>query len=162
MDNNISKALWIGIGILFFIGVVSLGLSIFNKGKSVANHQQEAIGDLERTLAESEFDGYDNQSVTGAEVLSAIKKFREKADTIAINVTTNKENKIYLNSASFTDVAVSLGAAKSITDIEKDIEGAREESSSSYINPVAKFDAKIRRDENNVIAGLVFTQEKIE
>ncbi len=159
MDNNISKALWIGIGILFFIGVVSLGLSIFNRGKSVANHQNEALGDLERSLAESEFDKYDNQSVTGAEVLSAIKKYRDKAELISVSVTTNKGNNTYLNSASFTDDKVSLGSAKSSGDIETEIAAARKEASANYINPVAKFDAKIRRDENDVIAGIVFTQE---
>ncbi len=159
MDNNISKALWIGIGILFFIGVVSLGLSIFNRGKSVANHQNEALGDLERSLAESEFDKYDNQSVTGAEVLSAIKNYRDKAELISVSVTTNKGNNTYLNSASFTDDNVSLGSAKSSGDIETEIAEARKESSANYINPVAKFDAKIKRDENDVIAGIVFTQE---
>lgn len=159
MDNNISKALWIGIGILFFIGVVSLGLGIFNKGKSVANHQSDALGDLERSLAESEFDAYDNQSVSGAEVLSAIKKYRDKSELIAINVKTKKEEKTYLNAASFSDASVSLGSAKSEKDTEKDIEEARKESSTSYINPVAKFDAKLRRDKNDVIAGIVFSQE---
>ncbi len=160
MDNNISKALWIGIGILFFIGVVSLGLSIFNKGKAVASHQNEALGDLERNLAEAEFDLYDNQSITGAEVLSAIKKYRDKAEQISVSVTTNKGSNIYLNSAKFTDDTVTLGNAKTGSEIEKDIEEARKESSNNYINPVAKFDAKIRRDENNVIAGIIFTQEK--
>lgn len=159
MDNNISKALWIGIGILFFIGVVSLGLGIFNKGKNVANQQSETLGELEKTLAEAKFDAYDNQSVSGAEVLSAIKKFRDHSAEISISVTTKKEKKIYLNAASFSDDFVSLGSAKSKKDIEKDIEEARKESSSSYINPVAKFDAKIKRDKNEVIAGIVFTQE---
>ncbi len=162
MDNNISKALWIGIGILFFIGVVSLGLSIFNRGKAVANHQNEALGDLERNLAESEFDKYDNQSVTGAEVLSSIKKYRDKADLVSVSVTTNKGSNTYLNSASFSDEEVTLGSAKTGSDIEKEIAEARKESSDNYINPVAKFDAKIRRDKNDVIAGIVFTQEKNE
>ncbi len=160
MDNNISKALWIGIGVLFFIGVVSLGLSIYNKGKDVAMKQSESLNGLEKSLSEAEFDTYDNQSVTGAEVLSAIKNFRDKAELISISVTTNKGSETYLNSASFTDEGVSLGSEKSVSEIESEIENARKESSITYINPVAKFDANLRRDENNVIAGIVFVQEE--
>ncbi len=159
MDNNISKALWIGIGVLFFIGVVSLGLNIYNKGKDVAIKQTESLNGLEKSLSEAEFDAFDNQSVTGAEVLSAIKNFRDKAESISISVTTNKSNAIYLNSATFSDESVSLASAKSVSDIEAEIKNARTESSNTYINPVAKFDANLRRDENDVICGIVFIQE---
>lgn len=159
MDGNISKALWIGVGILFFIGVVTLGLTLFNKGKDVAQKQTESLSQLEKGLAEAEFDNYDNRSVSGAEVVSAIKNFREDSEVMSISVSTKKTTVVYLNSASFDSDSVTLGEALDKSSIETQIKQARSESSDNYINPVAKFDAAIRKDSNGVISGIVFVQE---
>lgn len=159
MDNNISKALWIGVGILFFIGVVSLGLSLFNRGRDVTQKQSDSLTDLEKTLAESEYASYDNRTVSGAEVLSAIKNYRDKSETFAISVTTNKTTIVYLNKASFGDEIVTLGSAVDNKSTEDQIKQARNEAESSYINPVAKFNSALRKDKNGVIAGIIFTQE---
>lgn len=159
MDNNISKALWIGVGILFFIGVVTLGLTLFNKGRDVAEKQTDSLSSLEETLANSEYDAYDNRSVSGSEVLSAIKNFRDKADVFGISVQTKKGTKVYLNNASFSDESVSIGSKHSVSSIESSIKEARTETSANYINPVAKFDATLRKDANGVISGIVFIQE---
>lgn len=159
MDGNISKALWIGVGILFFIGVVTLGLTLFNKGKDVAQKQTESLSQLEKGLAEAEFDNYDNRNVSGAEVVSAIKNFREDSEVMSISVSTKKTTVVYLNSASFDSDSVTLGEALDKSSIETQIKQARSESSDNYINPVAKFDAAIRKDSNGVISGIVFVQE---
>lgn len=159
MDNNISKALWIGVGILFFIGVVSLGLSLFNRGRDVTQKQSDSLSDLEKTLAESEYASYDNRTVSGAEVLSAIKNYRDKSSTFAISVTTKKGTVVYLNNASFGSNVVTLGSAVDEMTIENQIKQARDEADGSYINPIAKFDSALRKDKNGVIAGIIFTQE---
>lgn len=159
MDSNISKALWIGVGILFFIGVVSLGLSLFNKGRDVTQKQTDSLTNLEKTLAEAEYASYDNRTVSGAEVLSAIKNYRDKSDTFAISVTTNKSTSVYLNNASFGDELVTLGKAIDAKSTEDQIKEARSEDGTKYINPIAKFDSALRKDKNGVIAGIIFTQE---
>ncbi len=158
MDNNITKALWLGIGVLFFVGVVSLGLNVFNKGKSAANEQANNLSELEKTLVESEYSAYDNESVTGADVLSCIKKYREKADVFSIRVVTKKTSTTYLNAATFNDDGVVIGSAKTASTIEGSIKDARMESSFSYINPVAVFDASLRKDGNGVISAVEFVQ----
>lgn len=159
MDGNISKALWIGVGILFFIGVVTMGLSLFNKGREVTQKQSDSLSSLEKTLAEAEYAAFDNRTVSGAEVLSAIKNFRDKSDVFSISVSTKKAENIYLNNASFGDENVKLGSAISVKSTEEQIKKARNEADDSYINPVAKFDSALRKDENGVVAGIIFTQE---
>ncbi len=158
MDNNITKALWLGVGILFFIGVVTLGLNMFNKGKSAATEQSKNLSELEKTLVESEYSMYDNETVTGADVLSCIKKFRDKSDVFAVQVSTNKGTVKYLNSADVSKEKVTLGSAHSSSQIESDIKAARTETSNAYINPVATFDAVLKKDSNGVISAVVFTQ----
>ncbi len=158
MDNNITKALWLGVGVLFFIGVVTLGLNMFDKGKSAATEQSENLSELEKTLAESEYSMYDNETVTGADVISCIKKFREKSDVFAVKVSTKKGSITYLNSANLSGETVTLGLSYDKSRIEADIKEARTESSESYINPVASFDASLKKDSNGVISAVEFIQ----
>ncbi len=158
MDNNITKALWLGIGVLFFVGVVSLGLNVFNKGKSAANEQANNLSELEKSLVESEYSAYDNESVTGADVLSCIKKYREKSDVFAVKVVTKKTSTVYLNTATINENGVVVGSAKTPSSIEASIKDARTESSFSYINPVAVFDASLKKDGNGVISAVEFVQ----
>ncbi len=159
MDNNIGKALWIGIGILFFIAVVSLGLSMLDQGRGIAQQQSDNLSEVQQRLADAQFDIYDNQNVSGSQVLAAIKSFREMSDTFSIEVTTKKGTNTYLNSASFSGTTVTLGAAIAEDAIETSIKNARDEAAAEFINPIAKFDAQIRKDSNNVVAGIVFVQE---
>lgn len=159
MDNNIGKALWIGVGILFFIAVVSLGLSMLDQGRSIAQDQSDNLSDIQKRLSNSQFDIYDNQSLSGSQVLGAIKSFREFSDVFSIRVTTNKGTTVYLNSATFSDASVTLGTAIADATTEGAIKNARTETNGAYINPVATFDSQIRKDANGVISGIEFTQE---
>ncbi len=159
MDNNIGKALWIGVGVLFFIAVVSLGLSMLDQGRGIVKEQSENLSMLQKKLSEAEFDIYDNQTVSGAQVLAAIKNFREAKDIFSIKVTTHKATKVYLNSANFNATDIELGSAFSAEAVELAIKEARDQSKQDFINPVAKFDAQLLKDSNDVIAGIVFIQE---
>lgn len=159
MDGNINKALWLGIGVLFFLGVVSLGITLFNKGKSAAQVQAEQLGKLEKNLIESEFAQYDNMSVNGTDVVSAIRKFKDKSDAFSIQVETKKSTVIYLNSATFTANEVTIGTAKTEDEYKKALNEARESSNTNYINPIAKFNSELLRDKNKVISGIIFKQD---
>ncbi len=159
MDNNIIKALWLGVGVLFFIGVVSLGITLFNQGKDVMKGQGDDMENVRLSLKEAEFKPYDNESVTGADVYSCIKSFRNRAESFAIKVTTKKQTTVYLNDATITSESVTIGKKHSNLKIESDIKSARTETSKTYMNKSAVFDANIRRDKNGVISAIVFVQE---
>ncbi len=159
MDNNIGRALWIGIGILFFIAVVSLGLTMLDQGRSIAQEQSDKLSDIQKRLSDAEFDIYDNQSVSGSQVLGAIKQFRDFKDVFSVRVTTNKGTVIYLNNASFSGSSVTLGSVQDDAAVESAIKNARDESNAAFINPVASFDAQVRKDSNGVISGIEFVQE---
>ncbi len=159
MDNNITKALWLGIGVLFFVGVVSLAIGVFKDGGNLIDKQNENITKVRESMTEAEYAQFDNTSVNGGDVISCIKRYREKAETFAVSVQTKKSTHIYLNNASFSGTKVTLGAAHSQLEIEAEVEEARKETSQAYINYNAKFSAKLRRDENDVISGVIFKQE---
>lgn len=159
MDGNISRALWIGVGILFFIAVVTLGIGLLDQGKAIADQQTDNLAKVQKQLAEAEFDAFDNQSVVGTQVLSCIKTFRDRADQISIRVTTYKGTQTYLNNAVISQEVVTLSTALSSSAIETSLKQARTETHDAYINPVATFDAQIRRDANGLISAIIFQQE---
>lgn len=159
MDNNITKALWIGVGVLFFIAVVSIGISLLNQSTEIAQEQAAELSNIQKRLSESKFSAYDNTTVTGSQVLSCIKNFRGEKDVVAIQVKTKKGTTVYLNTASFSADSVTLGSGHSDSVIENAIKDARNESDSKYINPVGSFDAQVRKDSNGVICGITFEQK---
>ncbi len=159
MDNNIGRALWIGVGVLFFIAVVSIGLSMLDQGRSIAQDQSEKLSDIQKRLSDAEFDIYDNQTVTGSQVVAAIKSFRAYKEAFSIRVTTNKGTVTYLNGASFSGSDVTIGSQHDDATIENAIKDARNEANAAFINPVASFDAQVRKDANDVISAIEFVQE---
>jgi uncharacterized protein YuzE len=159
MDGNISKALWIGVGVLFFIAVVSLGLSLLDQGKGIAQEQSLHLASVQKRLVNSGYDIYDNQEVVGSQVMSAIRGYRQDAEVLYIYVQTKKDQVTYLNSVSDVGGVKTLGGAHTEAKIDSMIKDARTESNRYYINPIAKFDALIKRDSNGVVCGIEFIQK---
>ncbi len=159
MDGNIGRALWIGIGVLFFIAVVSLGLSLLDQGRDIASEQSTQLAEVQQRLSESEFSSYDNQEVAGTQVMSALRGFKGDSETLAISVTTKKSHTIYLNTATISAESVTLGAAQSKSSIDQNIKNARDASHVTYINPLAKFESRVIKDQNGVIGAITFTQK---
>ncbi|MGI6085577.1 MAG: hypothetical protein ACOYIF_09050 [Acetivibrionales bacterium] len=103
MEGNLSKALWLGVSILLFIAVVTLGLSIFGGMKEVSTVATTRIGDLSQTIAEEEFRIYDGKEVKGNDVLSALGTFSGRSGEIIVFVATlgsNSGNPININLTS--------------------------------------------------------------
>lgn len=159
MDGNIGRALWIGIGVLFFIAVVSLGLALLDQGRDIAQEQSSQLADFQQRLSESAFSTYDNQEVAGTQVMSALRGFKDDSDVLAISVTTKKAHTIYFNSATITQDAVTLGTAHSKSIIDAAIKNARDNGHASYVNPLATFDARVLKDQNGVVAAITFVQK---
>ena len=54
MDGNISKALWLGVSILLFIAVVTIGLSVFGTMRDVSAAASGNINSIAQSLAEED------------------------------------------------------------------------------------------------------------
>lgn len=161
MDQNIQKALWLGIGILFFVAVVSIGIFLFNKGQSIAETSGKQIDEANSMIAEAEFSDYSNQEVMGSDILNAINKYKNKGDEITIKVVTNYPTTYQYISAGTvngTELQTTLtGKTKSVNDT--DIKNANDKTSPYYINPYAKFYSQLIYDANGTIRGILATQQ---
>jgi hypothetical protein len=88
MDGNLSKALWIGVSILLFVAVVTIGLVIFGEMKQAADTANQRIGSIQQNMAEEEFRIYDGKEVNGNDVISAIGNFSGRSGDVLILVAT--------------------------------------------------------------------------
>lgn len=92
MDGNLSKALWLGVSILLFIAVVTIGLSIFGGMKDVSSLANDRIGSISQSMAEEDFRIFDGKEVKGDDVLSALGTFSGRSGEVLVLVSTLGKN----------------------------------------------------------------------
>ena len=144
------KALLIGAGVVITLAVITIGFIILNQGQNTAKLAVSKVDKLNSNIVESEFTVYDAMEISGNEVVTVISKF--KNEPIAIKVVTKK------NSGTFYNYTLDSNDSLGSTSSEK-ISQATEPTSDKYINPSGRFKGEIKRDENFVVTGLVFTQQ---
>ncbi|HHY64305.1 MAG TPA: hypothetical protein GX501_04595 [Clostridiaceae bacterium] len=108
MEGNLSKALWLGVSILLFIAIVTIGISIFGSMKEVSNVANDKVGSIAQSLIEEEFRMYDGKEVRGDDVLSAIGNFSGRSGEVIIMVATlgsNSGNPVKLDPAANTGLS---------------------------------------------------------
>lgn len=160
MDGNITKALWLGVGILFFVVVVSLGLFMLNQGQDMVNAQSDNISESEKALNDSKYSAYDNETVSGSMVLNLIKEHQDKSGAFVIQVTTLKSNNVqYISTGTVSsDFVVSGLTSVAMATVKSAIKNAKTETHNNYISPVAKFYAQVAKDANGHIRAVIVTQ----
>ncbi len=109
MEGNLSKALWLGVSILLFIAVVTIGLSIFGGMKDVSSVANDKVGSIAQNLTEEEFRMFDGKEVKGDDVLSALGTFSGRSGEVIIMVATlgnNGGNQVNLDPSSNTNTGL--------------------------------------------------------
>lgn len=161
MDGNITKALWLGVGILFFVVVVSSGLFLLNQGQDMVNAQSEQIAKSERALNDSKYSAFDNEVVSGSMVLNLMKEHQDRGGLFLIQVTTNKSTNVqYLSTGTIsTDYLVGTLTEQTMATIKNAIKNAKDETHNNYISPIGSFYAQVAKDANGHIRAVVVQQQ---
>ncbi|NDL66381.1 hypothetical protein [Anaerotalea alkaliphila] len=161
MDSNIQKALWLGVGILFFVAVVSTGLFLFGKGKAVASSSGDQLDGMTKQLSEIEYADYDNVEITGNDVVNALRKYKGEGGRFIIEVTTlNGTFAQYISSGTVTGgILTSPMSALTLSIIEGSLKNAQSISHGSYINPLGRFAVTLVYDKNRVVRGISAVQQ---
>lgn len=187
MDGNISKALWLGVSILLFVAVVTIGITVFNGMKDVGDTANDRIGSITASLADEEFRAYDGKQVKGDDVLSAIGSYGGQSGNFIVLVRT-------LDAGAASNLDPATGSAPAISGFSQYVssttstlsikdkcfvltagsgdllalqsrnlqDAARREAENSnlggYINPSGRFMSHLVYDENQKIRGAIFAQ----
>lgn len=92
MDSNISKALWLGVSILLFIAVVTIGLSVFGSMKDASAAANDSINSIAQSMAEEDLRAFDGKEVKGDQVLGAINNLSGRSGEVIVLVATLGSN----------------------------------------------------------------------
>lgn len=161
MDSNIQKALWLGVGILFFVAVVSTGIFLFGKGKTLAESSGDQLDSMSKQLSEVEYSSYDNCEISGSDVLNAIKKYKASGGEMIIVVKTSYPSTTqYISSGTVNTTVLSTalsGKTKTLTD--QDIKDAGTKTTTTYINPLGSFYSQLIYDSNDAVKGITVVQQ---
>lgn len=158
MDDNIQKALWLGVGILLFIAVVAIGLSIFAKGKGLAMEASEQLDEKTRELNMAAYGSYNGQLISGTDTLNAIREFKAKAGDIQVVIKVNGGNSIQYISTGVASTGVLT--ARSTAEMDIMLKAAQNKNSTgTYINPYGSFYSTLIEDTNGVVRGMQIIQE---
>lgn len=161
MDQNIQKALWLGVGVMMFIAIVSTGLFLFNKGKNLADASGEHLDSMSEQLASIQYEKFDNMVVTGGDVLNAIKQHKPKSGSFIIEVHTNHPSSTqYISSGTISSNVLNGSLSeKTKAAMDEDLQQSKDVDASEYINPQGSFMTQLVYDKNDVVKGIVAKQQ---
>ncbi len=158
MDGNIQKALWLGVSILLFLAVVAIGMSVFQNVRGGTTDAMENVNATNQQLNNAKYSLYDNQEVSGTDVISAINNYKLQSGEIQIVVTNSSGTATtYISGGT-----ASTGALTELTlaVIDGTIQASQNKSATTtYINPYGSFYATLIYDVNKEVRGMNFVQQ---
>lgn len=161
MDQNIQKALWLGVSIMMFVAIVSTGLFLFNKGKTVAEAGGDKLDNVSEQLSMVEYAAFDNEVIQGDLLANTIKQRKSTDGEFIMIVTTSYPSTTQYISSGTVSAGTLSGtlAAKTKAQQDLDLQHLKDETYSTYINPHAKFMAQLIYDSNDVVRGIIAIQQ---
>ncbi|MEB9896269.1 ABC transporter permease [Bacillus cereus] len=154
MEENPNIFLRVAAGIFLTIMLISLVVWLTFGGQEAAKKGEEKLHSINTMLSETEFNTFNNTTVTGSQVLNTIRQYMNQ-EQFGIQVTTGK------GASNFYGNTFGVDGNITETDNKKnlDFSPAEDQSSNSYVNPNGKFKSKVVKDKNNAIRGIVFVQQ---
>lgn len=158
--SNAQKALVMAAGIFLAIALITLAVVLFISAQDSAKTAQNSYSSLTKELSQTAYTVYDGTTLSGSQVVNALRKFHDE-DQFGIQVVTGKNPSgqwygktvntgVPLDSVTYgTIVGVAPGKISQTQD-EADI---------NFVNPSGKFRAILVLDSSNVIRGIVFRQQ---
>lgn len=155
MENSL-KMLMIGAAVAITLAVVTSGFFILRQGQGILKSSTSKISEISSDIEETEFTIYQDQEVSGSEVVNVIRKYENERIGIYVETGKDSSGSWYINSISNVDSDDLVGeiSSSSTTDFSNIID----ESEKEYVNPNGRFLGKVIRNENKSVIGLYFVQ----
>ncbi len=153
--ENTTKAIMIGVALFIVIGLVTAVVLVTTIGTDTMRNQDKNLQGVSESVATQIIDNYDNREITGANVISAIKKFYNKENFLLV---VNNDGTEYMYSTKKTSSGnVSVSGTKatfngSLVDNEPNISNL-----TNSIKAQAKYHSYIIYDNSgDVVLGVYF------
>lgn len=154
MNENVLGFIKWAAGIVITLAIISIAFIVFNIAKDGTMAGVNKISSMNAQIAESDITIYDDQEVSGSEVVNVIRKFNERYLAIQVQTGKNTGGTWYGYSASISSGIATIGSVSSSA-----IADAIDEKNAHYINPNGRFMGKVYRDNNGAVVAVVFSQK---
>ncbi|RRJ54889.1 ABC transporter permease [Paenibacillus oralis] len=158
--NNAQSALKMAAGFFLAIALITIAVVMFINAQDATKSAQSNFSSIQEELDQTQFTVYDNTTVSGSQVVNALRKFQDKGQ-FGIQVITgkNQSGTWYFKTVNISVSKGSSGYGSIIgTTPSGTLEDALDEADNDYINPSGRFKAQIIKDNSNVIRGIIFEQ----
>jgi len=158
--SNAQKALVMAAGIFLAIALITLAVVLFISAQDSTKAAQSNFSNIQTELSQTAFTVYDNTTLSGSQVVNALRKFRDQ-DQFGIQIVTGKNptglwyGKIINTSVPLDSVTYGMVEGAAPGQISQTVD----EADINYVNPSGKFRANLVLDSSNVIRGIVFRQQ---
>ena len=109
--------------------------------------------------ASEKFTEIEGRTISGNEVVSNLRSWKNEDVCVKV-VTKSQTGGTYYNFKNFdSNVGITAANKRSSEENSTLISYATDQMQQNYINPNAKFKTEIKRNQNDVIVAVVFTQQ---
>lgn len=158
MEENTGVGIRVAAGIFLTIMLITIVVIITISSQDAAKQGQTKMASITTQLSDTEFNTYNNTTLSGSQVLNAIRQYMN-LEQFGIKVMTGKSpgGEFYGNEfiKEGSEWKINNGDDRKILDLSK----AEDQSENQYINPSGKFKSTIVRDQNSMIRGIIFQQQ---
>lgn len=140
--DNILKLILIGAGVILTCVVVGVGFFISSESKNTSNAGMNQISSMNTEFQDVDLSLYDGLKISGSQVERVITKYGNQLST------------------EFTITVKTLGNMTTGRTYVTEISTFPDKYSTDYLNPNGSFLGEVTYDANDVLNGLIFTQQK--
>ena len=142
--ENVLEFVLLGVGLILLSIFIFSAVNLTNVGSRISKSFSDMLNNRTASIVESENTQYQDCTLTGSEVVSAVRKFRSSI-IVKVEICTSVTDRKNLS----TEHEYELGG--SFQNIP---------TSENYINPEGEFTCEVVRNANGVIVGMNFEQKK--
>ena len=162
--DNAQKAIMVGVGLFITIIIIAAVMLITGMGQELITGGQTQVSNISASLQAQLTSDFDNSTITGAQVVSAIKRYYQDDNMVlAMKTATNS----YINYGKIGgDLSFVVGSTYyTITNLSDNenptsIGGLSSPTDTNYVPSTAKYNAKlIKVAGSDNIVGIVFEKE---
>lgn len=152
--ENTTKAIMIGVALFIVIALITAAVVITNIGADTMRNSENQLQGVSDSVASQIIDNYNNKEMTGANVISAIKKFYNKENFLLVVEGTMYSTKSLSGSSSVSQYGTiyKLNIGGSLENNEPNISNL-----TSKIKGQAKYHSYVIYDSSEeVVLGIYF------
>ena len=153
MDDAPGKGLSLMAGIMLTITIITVAVIIVAIVINYTKTAQDDISGMTDTLSQTKYSAYDNSTVSGSQVLNAVRQYNNQ-DGFGVVVKTGKGTSTNYG-YTFNETTGDITSTTNNVNLSP----AQDQANTNYVNPSGRFTSKLVSDSNGVVRGIVFSQK---